>query len=384
VSTTAAACKGTAGAGTGGYTYGDYGRVSARGPEVHADGEIWAQTLWDLRKAIGSKMAESLVTRAMELSPADPSFLDERNSILQADLVVNGGKLQKKIWQVFADRGMGFFAASLDGGDAAPVEDFTLPPNPNTPRGTLTGTVTDTDSGTPAAGIEVGFGGHASNFAGDYQTTTAANGTYTITGILPGTYAKVFVRGAGYDPASQTLSIASRTNTVNWKVRRDWAASSGGSTVVTFTGPDYTVFGCGPGRLFDQSQSAGWGSDVGVNGDLVVVKLPVKVNISDLVINPSATCGDDPTASTGKYRVETSPDNLTWTVANQGQFPRGTVTATSVPLSAGASGVQYLRYTMLTSQAQDAGLCPPGQPSPLSGCTFLDSTELSVYGASVS
>jgi 5-hydroxyisourate hydrolase-like protein (transthyretin family) len=320
----------------------------------------------------------------MELSPADPSFLDERNSILQADLVVNGGKLQKKIWQVFADRGMGFFAATLDGGDAAPVEDFTLPPNPNTPRGTLTGTVTDTDSGTPAAGIEVGFGGHASNFAGDYQTTTAANGRYTITGILPGTYAKVFVRGAGYDPASQTLSIASRTNTVNWKVRRDWAAGSGGSTVVRFTGPDYTVFGCGPARLFDQSQSAGWGSDVGVNGDLVVVKLPVKVNISDLVINPSATCGDDPTASTGKFRVETSPDNVTWTVANQGQFPRGTVTATSVPLSAGASGVQYVRYTMLTSQAQDAGLCPPGQPSPLSGCTFLDSTELAVYGAAVS
>ena len=77
--------------GPGGYTYGDFGQISG-GPEVHADGEIWGETLWDLRKALGSKTAESLVTRAMELSPANPSFLDMRNSILPADLVVNGGK----------------------------------------------------------------------------------------------------------------------------------------------------------------------------------------------------------------------------------------------------------------------------------------------------
>jgi extracellular elastinolytic metalloproteinase len=383
VGTTAEICGGGFDTGTGGYTYGDYTHVFGA-EEEHADGEIWAQTLWDLRNEIGSKKAESLVTRAMELSPANPSFLDERNSILQADLVVNGGKLNKTIWNVFAKRGMGFFAASVDGDDAAPVEDFSLPPNPNTPRGTLTGKVTDQDTGAVVAGVEVGFGGHASNFAGDYQATTDASGVYTITGIIPGTYAKVFVRGAGYDPTSQTISIASRTKTVNWQVRRDWAATSGGSTVVTFTGPDYTVFGCGPARLYDQSQTAGWGSDIAPAGDLNVVKLPAAVNISDLVINPSATCGDDPSASTGKFRVETSPDNATWTVAADSQFPNGTVTATSVPLTAGGTGVQYIRFTMLTSQAQDAGLCPPGQPPTISGCAFLDSTELSVYGTAVS
>ncbi len=80
----------------GGYTYGDFGRVGGS-TDVHDDGENWAQTLWDLRRAIGSTEAESLITRAMELSPANPSLLDERNSILQADLVVDGGKLQKTI-----------------------------------------------------------------------------------------------------------------------------------------------------------------------------------------------------------------------------------------------------------------------------------------------
>jgi hypothetical protein len=187
-------CLGTPGAGPGGYTYGDFGRVAGL-PEVHADGEIWAQTLWDLRKAIGSRKAESLVTRAMELSPANPSFLDERNSILQADLVVNRGRLQNKIWKVFAARGMGFFAAATDGDDTQPVEDFSMPPAANTPRGSLTGTVTDAQTGTPLAGMTVAFGGHASGFAGDYAATTAADGTYTITGIIPGTYAKVFARG---------------------------------------------------------------------------------------------------------------------------------------------------------------------------------------------
>jgi len=373
-------CPGSAAAGPGGYTYGDFGRISPRGTEVHADGEIWGQTLWDLRRAIGSKKAESLITRAMELSPANPSYLDERNSILAADLVVNGGKLQKTIWKVFAHRGMGYFAAAVDGDDKQPVEDFSLPPAANTPRGALTGKVTDADTAAPVAGLTVGFGGHASGFAGDLAATTAADGTYTISGILPGTYAKVFARGAGYDVQVATLSIPSHPVVQNWAVRRDWAASSGGGSVVSFTGPDFSPQ-CGPPFLIDQSQSSGWGSEVSASGQTIVLKLAGTVNIGQLVINPSATCGDPASVSTGGYRVETSPDGTTWTAAAAGTFPRGTVTATPVALTAGTgNGVRYIRYTMLTTQGQDAGLCPAGQPPADPGCVFLDSTELSVYG----
>jgi extracellular elastinolytic metalloproteinase len=376
----ATACPGTAAAGPGGYTYGDFGRISPRGAEVHADGEIWAQTLWDLRRVVGTKKAESLVTRAMELSPSNPSYLDERNSILQADLVVDGGRLQKKIWQVFAKRGMGFFAAAVDGDDAQPVEDFSLPPAADTPRGTLTGTVTDQDTRAPVAGLTVGFGGHVSGFAGDYVATTAADGTYTISGILPGTYAKVFARGAGYDTVVKTVSVPSHTVRADWQVRRDWAASSGGGSVVSFTGPDFTP-DCGPAKLIDQSQAGGWGSVVAAGGQTIVLHLSGAVNISDLVINPGATCGDDPTSSTGGYRVETSADGTAWTLAASGTFAAGTTTATSVALTAGTgTGVEYVRYTMLTSQAQDAGLCPAGQTPTATGCVYLDSTELAVYG----
>src|SRR4029079_17978633 len=71
VGTSSPACPGTPGAGPGGYTYGDFGNIIGF-PEVHTDGEIWAETLWDLRDSLGSRRAESLVTRAMELSPANP------------------------------------------------------------------------------------------------------------------------------------------------------------------------------------------------------------------------------------------------------------------------------------------------------------------------
>ena len=79
-------------------------------PEVHADGEIWGQTLWSLRDKVGSRVSLSLVTRAMELAPYNPSFLDMRNALLVADTAHLQGSYHQKIWSTFASRGMGFFA----------------------------------------------------------------------------------------------------------------------------------------------------------------------------------------------------------------------------------------------------------------------------------
>ena len=42
------------GSGPGGYTYADYGNIVGQ-PEVHADGEIWVQTLWEMRELLGSR-----------------------------------------------------------------------------------------------------------------------------------------------------------------------------------------------------------------------------------------------------------------------------------------------------------------------------------------
>ena len=387
VGSTSTACPGTPGAGPGGYTYGDFGKVIG-GPEVHADGEIWGETTWDLRARLGSRLTENLLTRAMELSPANPSFLDERNSILEADMVLRNGRDQTKIWQVFAHRGMGFFAGSVDGDDAAPVEDFSTPPTTNV-RGALTGVVTDADTHAPISGAVVAFGGHASGFGGDYAAVTNAQGRYTITGIIPGTYPKVFSRGPGFDPVVQTVSISSGTTTLNWTLRRDWAASAGGATVAFFTNPpDYTPFGCGPAGLIDQSQASGWGSDAPTNPEppaqnpqpkQIVIRMPTMVDISELTINPSNTCGDAGSASTGDYVLETSPDGVTWTLASSGHFTPAQRHANTITMAAGSTaGVQFVRFTMVGTQVVDLGGTCPGA---FSGCDFMDSTELEVFGA---
>ncbi|HEU4703017.1 MAG TPA: M36 family metallopeptidase, partial [Conexibacter sp.] len=116
VGSVAAACGGSVLAGHGGgFTYADLGRVGGHDAstpsfEVHDDGEIWSETLWDLRKAVGAATARELITNAMRLSPLNPSFLDQRNAILIADLIVDAGANHDSIWQVFATRGMGFGA----------------------------------------------------------------------------------------------------------------------------------------------------------------------------------------------------------------------------------------------------------------------------------
>jgi hypothetical protein len=384
VGTTSVLCPGTAGAGPGGYTYGDFGNIIGI-PEVHADGEIWGQTLWDLRGSLGSRLSESLVTRAMELAPANPSFLDMRNSILQADQVVNRGRANAQIWSVFAHRGMGWFAGSVDGDDTAPVEDFSRPPAAGTPTGTLTGVVTDDASGTPVAGAVVHFGGHASGFPGDYAATTGPDGSYTISGILVGTYPSVSSAAPGYDREVADVTVTASGATRDWALRRDWAALSGGGSVAATNGDEYADFGCGAAAMIDQAVGNGWSTDrIGGSGatpvtpKVVTVKLPVAVDITTIAIDPTGTCGDGGSASTGPYTVETSADGITFAVAASGLFTpadRGHF-SNLTPAAGTGTAVRFVRYTMLDSQVDQVGACP----GPFSGCLFIDSRELEVFG----
>ena len=61
----------------------------------------------------------TIVTQAMRLSPPEPSFLDMRNAILQADTARFDGAHHATIWSVFARRGMGWDASTVDGADTA-------------------------------------------------------------------------------------------------------------------------------------------------------------------------------------------------------------------------------------------------------------------------
>ncbi|GAA1686068.1 hypothetical protein GCM10009765_39250 [Fodinicola feengrottensis] len=393
VGTAEAACPGTVRTGPGGFTYGQISKVSTT-PNPHGGGEFWAQTLWDLRTALGSTLAESLVTRAMELSPAFPSMVDMRNSILQADQAIYGGRQVAALWRLFAARGLGFFAASDGGDDQNPVQSFAVPPAPGSPIATLTGKVTDPGN-TALAGVTVGIAGHDSGFPGDYAATTDASGTYTISGIFAGTYPYVSASEAGFTrQVRSTVALGSGTTTLDWQVARDWAAASGGGSVASFTGGDYTQDECGPQNIIDQSQHSGWGSDADLAADgtpsaatakNVVIKLPSAVNVTQLAIDPSNSCSDDdPTSATGGYRVETSADGITWQQAAAGTFTPADLgkLVPLVPAGTTGQGVSYVRFWMLSTQAVTQKLgCPS---TAYTGCLYMDSGEVEVFGTPTS
>ncbi len=370
----------------GGYTYADYAQVIG-GPEVHADGEIWAQTLWDLRNELGHFKSAKLVTRGMELAPENPSYLDMRDSILLADTAVYGGADETAIWQVFADRGMGYFAGSLSGDDTAPSADFTTPPA-TLEFANITGTVTDSETGDPIQGATVTLPFQGGGAPVNPSATTAADGSYTISAVV-GSYPKLSVSGPGYEPESQPVDVVATTGAAaDFQIRRDWAASTGGGSVVDFDGPDFTPFGCGPGESIDLSLATGWSSITGefeeptnvfVPKD-IVIELPAAVDVSAVAIDPTNTCGDGGSASMGDYQVWTSTNGTDFTSVATGTFTvddRGQLN--EIPVATANTGVTHVRVWMDSNQTPDfVTNCPDGA---FSGCVYTDITEIAVYGS---
>ena len=89
---------------------------------VHANGEIWANVLWEVRErfrrdlvrgseAAAINEAHQLYIDALELSPPAPTMLDMRDAMLLADELRQPGMPQSPqfcaLWESFAGRGMG-------------------------------------------------------------------------------------------------------------------------------------------------------------------------------------------------------------------------------------------------------------------------------------
>ncbi|MBR9919782.1 MAG: T9SS type A sorting domain-containing protein [Bacteroidetes bacterium] len=102
-------------------TYNDI--VSASVP--HGVGTVWCTMLWDMYWAFvdqygwsddiydgtaGNNMAIQLVIDAMKIQPCNPGFVDGRDAILAADEALFGGENACMIWEVFARRGLGYYA----------------------------------------------------------------------------------------------------------------------------------------------------------------------------------------------------------------------------------------------------------------------------------
>ncbi len=383
----------------GGYVYGDFPDVVGSA-EVHGSGEIWGQTLWDLRTKLGHKVTDTLVTRAMTLSAEDPDFLDMRNAIVRADLVAYGGKHTDAIWHVFAHRGMGFFAGSLDSDDSAPASDFHMPPAKSRAHdGVIAGTVTDPSTGQPVAGALVQVAG-----SGEQNSAISeSDGSYTIfpagVGLVTGTYAKVQASAPGYlSDAKPVKAISAQhfdpdADATDFAITRDWSSLSGGATVEEAEGTDFSDFGCAPSNAFDTDLGTSWVTDAGGDGAptdtfvprAIVVKLPQPVEVNGFQVDPSPTCGTGASSATGELKIETSPTGAdgSWTTAADPTFDADSVGhLTQVSPTDGTTGVLYVRATIEANQvpppfASDEH-CPGGG---LGGCQYSSLTELVVTGS---
>lgn len=355
VNVTAAKCP-----SGGGYTYGDFAKID-NGPEVHYDGEIWAQTLWDLRTAIGSPDALRLVTAALRLSPPEPSFIDMRNAILLADNSgAAPGRFHGAIWRVFAARGMGFYATALSGADIAPVEDFRLPPDDRTPRGSIMGTITDAD-GTPVAGATVSVGGLETGPDALKAVTTAA-GTYTIPEVPVGSF-NVVVTAPGYDRGIvESVAVEDGgAGVADTTIRRNWAL---GATLRSTAGSENAEMGCGPKQAFDGLPGSTW-STAGSGGKELVLQLPETIDVGGFGIDPGAGCGDDERSATKAFQIATGPSaSGPWTVAVNQTTALEPHRTTVLPAS--VRGVTYVRLLPMSTQGT---------------ASYIDVSEFAVYSA---
>src|SRR5262249_31218756 len=145
-----------------------------------------------------------------------------------------------------------------------------------------------------------------------------------IGGLVAGTYQKVTASAPGYFGSSEpgTATPGQVLFDTNFTIVHDWAALSRGAALADFNGPHFTPLRRRPSRAFDTSLTTGWGSTTGNNnGDptntfvdkFVVVKLPKPVDITSFQVDPSATCGDGLSASTGDVTIAVSTDGTSFT-----------------------------------------------------------------------
>ena len=374
----------------GGYAYDAFGKI-AGGPEPHADGEIWAQTLTEIRRALiakhgaeeGERRTLAYVTGGLRLSPPEPSFLDMRNSILLTDSIA-GRRDHDLLWDVFRRRGMGYLAQATSGFDETPVADFTAPPAANAPVGSVAGSAVDADGGAPLAGVPAGVSGHFSELSSDFAAVTGVDGKFLIGGIPAGSYGRMVVGGVGYEPVALdkvTVAAGQTAGPFDAKLKRNWAMLSGGAKVISRQGRD---LGCGPALALDANPKTGIEvpppTDAREPGPKAfVVKLPAPVDVKQLVIDPTENCFDDPTSALAGYKVEFSQDGTAWTTIAEGTFTPADRRPNDIPVADSArSRVRFVRMTMKSPM----GLIADPTTLSMTYLEFMDMTELSIYGTS--
>ncbi|HEY0378767.1 MAG TPA: M36 family metallopeptidase [Pyrinomonadaceae bacterium] len=235
------------------------------GPQVHADGEIWSATGYDIRKALvakynaqfpasntalqkecadgkrtaaqcpGNRRWIQIMFDAFLLMPSSPSMLDARDAYLAADMMRFNGANQKELWGAFARRGMGATAYSDGGDDTQPIPSFESPKETN---GVVTfKAIALEENGSPVkARIILGqFQARSRQIADtDPATTVDANNPRSVINsdtakLAPGTY-DFIAQAEGYGLMRFTRKITAGAQTLVVAMPTNRASKSKGAT----------------------------------------------------------------------------------------------------------------------------------------------------------
>jgi hypothetical protein len=237
--------------------------------------------------------------------------------------------------------------------------------------GGLSGYVTDADTGLGLTGATVTWTGTTSPKP---TATTGAGGRYLLTGLDPGSTGALGVAGPAGWETTTTAPVSLQTGSVGEQdvtLHRDWASVPGGASP-SANDDTQAPAGCGAAAATDGDRATGWSATVAAHTPAdpatLTVALPQTIDVHQLVLDPTASCGHDPGAALGAYRLQTSPDGATWTTAAEGTLgatARGTTTAIT-PATTAATGVRYVRLLALAPQDGAA--------------TTIDLRELEVFG----
>lgn len=304
--------------------YGDIG-YDITGPEVHADGEIWTATLWDLREALvarngeqrGGEISRRIVTDAMPLTAPNPSFLDARDGILLADRNRYGGSHRDLIWSVFAKRGMGASATAKSGDDTDPKPGFDHLDNAR--NGRLAGKVVNVATGNPVRGARVIVG----EFDARVTPITRTNGRGGFGAkMLVGSYS-LTVQAPGYGSrtlAQQVRVPAGGTKSLKVGLAPNLASRFTGAKVVNVSSnsPD------NPARnLIDDTESSVWSTREkagNFKGARTTIKLKREFRVSGIRVSAFKNIAKPRFAAVKSWKFETSLNGRKWTVRERGTF----------------------------------------------------------------
>jgi len=316
-------------------TFGDIG-YDLTGPEVHADGEIWTAMLWDLRRALvaklgateGSERVARLVTDAMPISAPNPSFLDQRDAILTADLDRYHGEDSDLIWSVFARRGAGASAVSTTGDDLDPQPAFDHPASAR--NGTAALTFVNATTGQPISGAKVILGVFEARVSP--LSRTGSTGGATVRAVA-GTY-PLTVQAPGF--GTQTIEgftvAAGKNRARTVKLAPNLASTAAGASIVSVSSQDDGA----PAKFaFDDTAASVWSTKEGTTAynagpdQRVTVKLAGPATVSSVRISAFKATNASRFSGLKDFTVQTSLDGVTWQTVRTGAFayeaPRPTV-----------------------------------------------------------